>query len=262
MDGEAETPYYYHFDGLGSVIALSDGDANIVETYCYTAFGVTTIKDANGAGLSESSVGNPYMFTGRRLDNETGLYYYRARHYDPETGRFLQTDPLGYVDGMNLYAYCGNNPVNWVDPWGLLTMYYWEPTANRKGHISIQLENGKYISFWPYGKPKGRKQISTEIGLEFDKQWEGDDEHRDENGNWYRNPTKSTKISDLDEEAIEEWWDNYNGNFSGWFNNCSDIVRDALMKGGKDMPWNIINTPKNVFQDATRTANEPYQDFL
>jgi len=66
-----------------------------------------------------SNIGNPYMFTGRRWDSDTKLYYYRFRDYSPQLGRFLQCDPAGYIDTMNLYAYCANNPVNWIDPFGL-----------------------------------------------------------------------------------------------------------------------------------------------
>ena len=64
-------------------------------------------------------VENPYGFTGRRIDKESGLYYYRARYYSSQLGRFLETDPMEYVDSFNLYAYVCNNPVNWFDPLGL-----------------------------------------------------------------------------------------------------------------------------------------------
>jgi len=75
---------YYHFDGLGSVIALSDENTDIVERYSYDVFGEPN---------RTSDVNNPYMFTGRRYDDETGLYYYRARYYAYDIGRFLQPDP-------------------------------------------------------------------------------------------------------------------------------------------------------------------------
>lgn len=67
-------------------------------------------------------VKNSLTYTGREFDKETGLYYYRARYYDQNIGRFLQKDPLGYTADTNLYSYCDNNSVNAIDPLGLYTL--------------------------------------------------------------------------------------------------------------------------------------------
>jgi RHS repeat-associated protein len=111
--------YYYHADALGSVTEISDESGAWVESYTYDVFGAPKFYDAAGNLLPSSAVGNTTLFTGRRYESESGLYHYRARFYSPKLGRFLQPDPIGYAGGINIYAYCGNGPVNFADPWGL-----------------------------------------------------------------------------------------------------------------------------------------------
>lgn len=102
------------------MLALADENGNIVESYEYDAWGnVLSIKDGSGTVLSQSEIGNRYLWQGREYDSETGLYYFRARWYNPETGRWLSKDPIGIAGGLNLYVFCENNPVNFVDPMGL-----------------------------------------------------------------------------------------------------------------------------------------------
>jgi RHS repeat-associated protein len=113
-----EELFWQHANHLYSVAALTDAAANLVERYTYDAYGNLTILDPAGATVrTVSSYGNPYTFTGRRLDDETGLYHYRARYYDSELGRFVSRDSLGYVDGLSLYR--GYFVPNGLDPFGL-----------------------------------------------------------------------------------------------------------------------------------------------
>ena len=105
-------------DALGSVLALSN-DGGVVDTeYTYEPFGETT-----ATGVANSSAA---QYTGRENDS-TGLYYYRGRYYHPGLGRFVSEDPAGFLGGdTNLYAYVGNNPLNWTDPWGLSRGDWWD----------------------------------------------------------------------------------------------------------------------------------------
>lgn len=110
--------YFFIKDRLYSIQAVTNSVGDIVESYSYNAFGIMSIKDANGNVILNSNVNNSITYTGRRYDSESGLYYYRNRMYSAELGRFIQRDPKGYVDGMNLYAYVKNNPLKYLDPMG------------------------------------------------------------------------------------------------------------------------------------------------
>jgi RHS repeat-associated protein len=109
VDGATLTAVYYHHDVMGSTVAVTvAGTSGASEAYTYSDFG------APGAGTWAT-----YRYAGYRYDNETGLYYVHARYYNPNLGRFLQTDPAGLQGGTNLYAYVGNDPINLIDPTGL-----------------------------------------------------------------------------------------------------------------------------------------------
>lgn len=102
---------YYEQDDLSSVTSLSNSAGALASTYTYDSYGNLT--------SSTGTITNPFQYTGRDNDLETGLYYYRARYFDPKVGRFISEDPLGIRDNLNMYAYVHNNPVNFDDPFGL-----------------------------------------------------------------------------------------------------------------------------------------------
>ena len=100
-------------------MAMTDESGVIAENYSYDAYGKVTTYGADGGVLNSSNLAlNSYTYTGRRIDSETGLMYFRARYYSPELGRFISRDPLKFVDGMNLYA---GYFVMWggIDPTGM-----------------------------------------------------------------------------------------------------------------------------------------------
>jgi RHS repeat-associated protein len=112
VDSPSDTKNYYHINHQGSVIATTDLSGNIVQQLSYDEYGNLS------SGSSSSTTGQVFRFTGQRYDVETGLYYYRARYYSSQLGRFLQTDSVGYKDDLNLYSYVGNDPLDRTDPTG------------------------------------------------------------------------------------------------------------------------------------------------
>ena len=121
MDRSAIT-YFYHGDDLGNIVALTNAAGDVVESYEYADYG-TAIDPLTLSPISQSSVGNPYLFHGRRLDEETGYYWFRTRHMDPRIGRFLSRDVIGIWGDPASYgngtAFSGNNPWSYRDPLGL-----------------------------------------------------------------------------------------------------------------------------------------------
>lgn len=111
MDRGGES-FFYHADGLGSITELTDSAGATAQGYLYDSFGRTQ--------SIFPTFQNPYTFTGREFDPESGLYYYRARYYDSNSGRFLNEDPIGFEGlDINLYRYVRNNPLLLSDPFGL-----------------------------------------------------------------------------------------------------------------------------------------------
>jgi RHS repeat-associated protein len=91
----------------------------IVESYRYSVFGEEEIINERGRVIADSAVGNPWRYLGNRVDKETELIYFAQRYHDPRTGRWISPDPAGNLDGPNLYAFARNNPLTYIDYFGL-----------------------------------------------------------------------------------------------------------------------------------------------
>jgi RHS repeat-associated protein len=123
----------YKQDQHGNVVAVLSGTGTLAEKYRYDAFGRPTILDASGNARTGNltAIANRFLFTGREWIAELGIYDYRHRFYNPELGRLLQSDPVGFEAGdMNLFRYCGDDPVDRTDPTGLLSVLELRGGAN------------------------------------------------------------------------------------------------------------------------------------
>jgi len=107
----SSTASYYEQDGINSVTSLSTSAGILANTYTYDAFGRLT--------ASTGTLANPFQYTAREFDQETGVYEYRARYYDQTLGRFSSEDSMGFSAGLNFYAYASNGPLVNSDPTGL-----------------------------------------------------------------------------------------------------------------------------------------------
>jgi RHS repeat-associated protein len=131
---QAGSVTYYHADGLGSIVKMTDSAGAVVQTRQYDAWGNIEV------GADQPG----YAFTGREWDPEIGLYYYRARYYDPKVGRFISEDPIGFAGGMNFYGYVHGNPTGHLDPFGLSDLNYFHEGTRAAKVAKAWSEPGYY----------------------------------------------------------------------------------------------------------------------
>jgi RHS repeat-associated protein len=144
---------------------LTDSSGSVVKTYTYEAFGSLVAQSG--------SVVNPYQFQTKQFSSAIGLVHFGFRSYNPAIGRFITADPLGFVNGPNVYVYVGNDPTNWIDPWGLCGEKPWW---------------GKGIDWWlwetslpgPYGQPM------SEWGPQGPTDWGDPMKYPEEAGGWWK----------------------------------------------------------------------------
>ena len=188
----SNTKSFYLCNQYGDVLALLNESGDKIVEYTYGPYG--QILSVTGSHANTLGAINPFRYRGYYYDTETGLYYLNSRYYDPEVGRFINAD--GVIDptsvlGTNLYAYCGNNPINRVDPTG----HFWKEIGNWFRNVGNTIKNilqgvtkdyqnisntttaitKKASSLPQKGKPGSSQTLPNSDGTPKQKRWYGPD---------------------------------------------------------------------------------------
>jgi len=221
--------YYVHTDHLGTPRAMTDEAGALVWRATYDPFGKAT--------MSVNTVELNARFPGQYYDQETGLHYNYFRYYDPSTGRYITSDPIGLDGGLNTYAYVANNPIYWVDPFGLdINVCLYPEGAHGLGHIGIGIigEFGT-MGFYPKnGGLVGPGKVRTDYGSHqcatIDAEPEEDDCVKRCRTRRAENP----------------------GRYRVWNRQCTSFVRDCLKECGLPSGSNFEPHPATWFGDLKR----------
>ena len=236
--------YYYIYNAHGDVIGVVNESGTVVNNYTYDAWG-NIVSQTEG-------ISNPIKYAGEYYDDELGMYYLRARYYDPSIGRFTSKDPI--ESGMSSYAYCENNPVNRVDPTGLI------PTASEAADMADHIYNsGKPLSGGWFQKSViyGSEGLVMGVYMRYNSDYYQGIEYALVNkgsstwGDWVNNFQQpfgySTDMKESIENAkkfVESHWDD-------------EVTFVGHSKGGAEAAANALRLNKNciIFNPASVNAN-------
>ncbi|MCW9058759.1 MAG: DUF6531 domain-containing protein [Gammaproteobacteria bacterium] len=229
--GEYETRLYYvHNDHMGTPKALTDAAGNRVWHAVHDPFGMATVdEDPDGDGVK---VVFNLRFPGQHYDKETGLHYNYFRYYEPSTGRYITSDPIGLSGGINTYTYALNNPLFWIDPYGLdLTVSLNPNAAAGFGHIGLGVNTPNTVGQRPQ---PGASSIQMGLGLNVPGQI-SPDPAAPSNITIPTTPEQDRNVQQCIDARTQQQQD-----YNLYNNNCTQFVQQCLGAAG-------INTPNTIF---------------
>jgi RHS repeat-associated protein len=229
--------YYYTTDHLGSIRALTDCTGTIVWNADYSSFGSKSIGD-------DPTIDEDLGFNGKSYDQDTGLYYYNARWYDENLGRFITEDQT--FNGLNWYIYCSNNPVNRMDPTG--NDDFWAELGKKSKEFWDSLGAKTVFSDSPYKAD----MFTDPTGLETEKNKKNDNE----------NLFKETYLPDI-QNNDPEGWEYISNLFTGRSDSDYTDVANSIMSARKKYGYGSDNmstiTAADIIYGQQWSADRPSQ---
>jgi RHS repeat-associated protein len=216
-------------DALGTVLALTTSSGNISTQYSYDPYGNATSNGGTSTNVSQ--------YTGRDNDGN-GPYFYRARYYDPQIGRFLSEDPFGFRGGINLYRYAADSPTRFSDPFGWdVTITLW-PGAFGNGHVGVGVNTTDTVGFYPTNT-----SLCLVFGCSVPGQVGNDQDHHSG-----MSPDVIVIPTTPDQDAsMQRAIDNWSGKYNLYGRNCASFVEYVLNAGGVSAPQDTV--PKTLWHD-------------
>ena len=280
--GKIKVPelYFYHPDHLGSSSLITDNNGALVQHIQYVPFGEVFVEE------TKSSWSTPYKFNAKELDDETGLYYYGARYYDPRASVWLSVDPLAEkYPNISSYVYCINNPINLIDPDGRDAIYIAFPKyrangipfTGHAGTLLIDNKTGvtKYYEYGRYDKEnKGLVRTvavsnvvigkdgkpTTESLNKVMKQLSDKSGHGGDIEGAYVISDKFKEMNDYAKSKMAENSDPNRKEYSITGNNCATFAEDVITQDKSvDKPGSIVNSPVNIVDEYQEEGNARVQ---